>query len=72
MAGDNEVFDAVMAGRGTVNFRDFEHLLLTLGSGWRARAVVTAFTFIRRSAGRSRCSRMGGMQSGTKSASFGI
>jgi predicted RNA binding protein YcfA (HicA-like mRNA interferase family) len=31
MASDRDVFETVLTGRGTVNFRDFEHLLLALG-----------------------------------------
>ncbi len=31
MASDEKTFDAVMAGRGTVSFRDLERLLLNLG-----------------------------------------
>ena len=31
MARDQKTFDAVLNGRGTIAFRDFEHLLLALG-----------------------------------------
>jgi predicted RNA binding protein YcfA (HicA-like mRNA interferase family) len=31
MAGDQKTFDAVLNGRGTIAFRDLEHLLLALG-----------------------------------------
>jgi predicted RNA binding protein YcfA (HicA-like mRNA interferase family) len=31
MAGTRRVFEAVLSGRGVINFRDFERLLHTLG-----------------------------------------
>jgi predicted RNA binding protein YcfA (HicA-like mRNA interferase family) len=31
MASDEKTFDAVLNGRGTIAFRDLEHLLLALG-----------------------------------------
>lgn len=31
MASDKKVFDAVLSGRGTISFRDFEHLLVAIG-----------------------------------------
>jgi len=31
MASDQKTLDAVLSGRGTIAFRDFEHLLLALG-----------------------------------------
>jgi predicted RNA binding protein YcfA (HicA-like mRNA interferase family) len=31
MASDKKVLEAVLSGRGTIGFRDFEHLLVALG-----------------------------------------
>lgn len=31
MAGEKKTFDAVLSGRGTIRFRDFERLLVALG-----------------------------------------
>jgi HicA toxin of bacterial toxin-antitoxin, len=72
MASDRDVFEAVVAGRGTVNFRDFQHLLSALGFRL-ARISGSHHIYFHPAVGRPFPIQPDGRDaSGTKSDSFGI
>jgi phosphohistidine phosphatase SixA len=72
MANTKKVFEAVLAGRGSINFHDFERLLSALGFRLTRTSGSHRISFTRWSAGRFLCSPMVRRQSGIKFGSFAI
>jgi hypothetical protein len=66
----DRIYEKVLAGEGTIAYRDFEALLEALGFTRKGQKAATGFTFIQLSVGRFPCNRMVRTQSGTKSGSF--